>query len=248
MADVLAGAEPLSHAGDRRGALLIHGFTGNPSSMRPVAEAFVAAGWSVELPRLPGHGTTIEEMCTTGWADWTAEVAAAHARLAARTDTMIVGGLSMGGSLTLWAGLTLDGIAGLVCINPKAYGDATLVEDLAPLLDTGITVLPGIGSDIAKEGVTELVYDGTPVGPLIELMRGVGAQEGRYGELTLPMLLLSSTVDNVIPPAEGDRLAAAYGGPVERHLLERSYHVATLDHDAELIRTLAVAFGERVTA
>src|ERR1700709_2358491 len=100
--DVLAGAEPWSFEGGRAGALCIHGFTGNPNSMRPVAEAFAAAGLSVELPRLPGHGTTVDEMMTTTWADWSGEAEAAYQRLAARTDAIVVAGLSMGGTLTLW--------------------------------------------------------------------------------------------------------------------------------------------------
>ena len=57
---LLPGAEPWSAAGGPAGALCLHGFTGNPSSMRGLAEAFAAAGFSVELPRLPGHGTTVE--------------------------------------------------------------------------------------------------------------------------------------------------------------------------------------------
>ena len=69
----------------RPGALVLHGFTGNPSSMRGLAETLAAEGLHVELPRLPGHGTTIEDMLTTGWADWTAEVESAYQRLAART-------------------------------------------------------------------------------------------------------------------------------------------------------------------
>ena len=59
--------------------LVLHGFTGNPSSMRGLAEAMAGAGFHVEMPRLPGHGTTVEDMMTTGWADWTGEVEAAYA-------------------------------------------------------------------------------------------------------------------------------------------------------------------------
>ena len=47
---VLAGAEPLSHvAGSATGVLVMHGFTGNPSSVRSLAEAFIAAGFDVEI-------------------------------------------------------------------------------------------------------------------------------------------------------------------------------------------------------
>ena len=112
---VLPEAEPLSHEGSTpTGVLVLHGFTGNPSSMRGIAEALAALDHHVEMPRLPGHGTTVEEMVTTGWADWTAEVGAAHARLAERADHIVVVGLSMGGSLTLWSGLELPKIVGLV--------------------------------------------------------------------------------------------------------------------------------------
>ena len=87
MPEILPGAEPWSTDGSgpgAPGALCIHGFTGNPTSMRPVAEAFAAAGFAVELPRLPGHGTTVEDMLTTSWEDWSAEAEAAYQRLAAR--------------------------------------------------------------------------------------------------------------------------------------------------------------------
>jgi carboxylesterase len=50
--------------------LVLHGFTGNPVSMRPLAEACAKEGFTVELPRLPGHGTSVEDLMTTGWADW----------------------------------------------------------------------------------------------------------------------------------------------------------------------------------
>ena len=82
---IIPGAEPWSHAGDGdNGALVIHGFTGNPSSMRGIAEAFAAAGFHVELPLLPGHGTAVDDMLPTRWADWAGEAEAAYQRLSGR--------------------------------------------------------------------------------------------------------------------------------------------------------------------
>ena len=86
--------------------------------MRGVAEAFAAAGYHVELPRLPGHGTTVDEMLTTTWADWSGEAEAAYQRLAARTDRIVIAGLSMGGSLALWTALRHPDVRGLVLVNP----------------------------------------------------------------------------------------------------------------------------------
>jgi carboxylesterase len=73
MTDIIEGAEPWSHVGEGpHGALVVHGFTGNPGSMRGVAEALAAAGFHVEMPLLPGHGTRVEDMLPTRWADWRA--------------------------------------------------------------------------------------------------------------------------------------------------------------------------------
>jgi carboxylesterase len=59
---------------------------------------------------------------------------------------------------------------------------------------------------------------------------------------------MTSPQDHVVDPTASDLLAAKVSGPVERVTLERSYHVATVDYDAELIQTKAVEFGRKVTA
>ena len=69
MTNVLEGAEPFSAAGGPVGVLVVHGFTGSPGSMRALAEGVAAAGHTVELPLLPGHGTTVDDMLQTSWAD-----------------------------------------------------------------------------------------------------------------------------------------------------------------------------------
>jgi carboxylesterase len=246
---LLPGAEPWSVDGGSAGALCLHGFTGNPTSMRGVAEAFAAAGFSVELPRLPGHGTTVEDMMATRWADWTAEVEAAYQRLAARTDKVVVSGLSMGGSLSLWTALQHPQVAGLVCINPATKPQAAeVIEMLHGMVDEGADVMAGIGADIADPDATESAYAQTPLRPLLSLVEdGLAPMSERYGEITCPLLLLTSPQDHVVEPSNGDFLAETFGGPVERISLDRSYHVATLDYDKDVIFDAAVAFGRKVT-
>ena len=70
MTTVRPHAEPYRAGTGRLGVLLLHGFTGSPLSMRPWAEHLAADGFRVVLPRLPGHGTTWQELNTTTWSDW----------------------------------------------------------------------------------------------------------------------------------------------------------------------------------
>jgi carboxylesterase len=249
MTELMPGAEPWSAAGGPAGALCIHGFTGNPTSMRPVAKALAAAGFTVELPRLPGHGTTVEEMIATGWADWTAAAEAVYEDLAARCERVVVSGLSMGGSLTLWLASRHPEIAGLVCVNPAVVPQAAeVIEMVRGMLAEGQDRMPGIGSDIADPDAVESSYDETPLGPLLSLMEGLAAMQPQLGRITSPLLLMTSPNDHVVAPTDSDALTAAVSGPVERVTLERSYHVPTLDYDAALVAERAVAFARKVTS
>lgn len=248
---VLPGAQAWSTTGSTTtGALVLHGFTGNPTSMRSLAEALAAAGHSVELPRLPGHGTSIDEMLTTGWADWSQEVASAYERLAARCERIVVIGLSMGGALTIWSGLNFPQTAGLVCINPATRPQAPeILQMLNEALADGMAVMPGIGSDIADPDSTELAYEGMPVQPLLSFMdEGLAPMVGRYGEIRIPLLLFTSRQDHVVDPGDSEYLAAAVGGPVDHHWLERSYHVATQDYDRDYIVEHTLAFVDSLSA
>jgi len=246
----MPGCEPLSHvAGSATGVVVVHGFTGTPWSVRGIAEAMVAAGLDVELPRLPGHGTTVDDMLTTGWPDWSGEVARARAAVAERCDRVVLVGQSMGATLVLASAVADPDLAALVCINPLVRSRTQDELDLIDgLLEDGFEVAPGEGSDIADPDSSDISYDGTPLRPLRSLLvEGVVPIEHRFAGLTMPLRLFTSRQDHVVPPADSEHLAGTYGGPVEHTWLERSFHVATRDFDRDLVTAEAVAFVERVT-
>jgi carboxylesterase len=226
---------------------VLHGFTGNPSSMRGVAEALAAAGFAVELPLLPGHGTTVDDMLTTDFTDWAATAEEAYLELAGRTASLVVVGLSMGATLAAWVTARNPATAGLVAINGMFEPPAPAFLDLLrSSLDQGVNRLPAIGSDIARPGVSEGAYDAAPIPGLISLMEATTELHERLADIRCPVLILTSTQDHVVPPSSSDVLAAAVGGSVERVLLERSYHVATLDFDRDVVENRTVEFARRV--
>ena len=245
---VLPEAEPMSADGGPAGVLVIHGFTGNPSSMRSIAEACAVAGHAVEMPRLPGHGTTVEDMLTTSWADWTAEVDAAYQRLAARCERVVVAGLSMGGTLTLWTAAHHPEVAGIVLVNAASEPSQEMRDALQAMVDAGETLMDGIGSDIADPDVTESAYDQVPVPQLVSMLDGVASLQDQLPRITAPALIMTSAEDHVVAPTASEHLARTLGGPIERLTLERSYHVATLDHDKDLIVERILDFVDRVAS
>lgn len=240
-------ARPELTGGRRVAVLLSHGFTGSPASVRPWGEELGRRGYAVEVPRLPGHGTTWQEMNRTRWSDWYAEVAGAFDRLRAEHDAVVVGGLSMGGALALRLaadrGREVDGV---VLVNP-AVTSANKQLLAVPVLKHVVASMPGIGNDIARPGADEVGYDRTPLKALHSMTQAWRPLRADLPRVTAPVLLLRSTVDHVVDPSSG-RLLQQRLRDVTEVLLPDSFHVATLDHDAPRIVEESAAFVARVTA
>ena len=108
--------------------------------------------------------------------------------------------------------------------------------------------MDAIGNDVADPEVVELAYDQTPLPPLLTMFEAAAEVGADLGKITSPLLLMTSPQDHVVPATDSDVLAAAVSGPVERVSLDRSYHVATIDYDRDLICRTALEFVGRVTA
>jgi carboxylesterase len=222
---LLPGAEPFEHAGGPVGVLLCHGFTGSPQTVRSWADYLAGQGLSVSLPRLPGHGTIWQDMARTGWQDWYGAVDAAFTALAARCEQTFAFGISMGGCLALrLAEVHGSAVRGLVVVNPSLAADNKLLT-VAPVLKYVLKSVSGIASDIKKPGVKEVGYDKVPVAAAASL-------PGLWGITTRHL----NAVDHVVGPASMRVLLAGVPeGLVTVRELADSYHVATLDNDAEAI-------------
>jgi carboxylesterase len=246
--DILPGCEAYSSRGNSMGVLILHGFTGNPYSMRPLAERCAEAGYSVELPRLPGHGTSLEDLVPRRWPDFVAVALDAYDELAGRCDKVAVVGLSVGGGLTALIAEERPRIAGCVFINPMLKGPgAEMEQGLKDLIDSGLDVLAtGGDSDIKKAATTEAKYEGWPLRALQSVIDGVEVVDANLSRITAPSLLLSSREDHTVAPENGDEIVEKSSGPVERVWLEESYHVATLDNDQELVERATIEFLAKV--
>ncbi len=246
---VMPGAEPWSADGNEIGVLLIHGFTGSPASMKPWGRDLAEEGWTVRVPRLPGHGTKWQDANLTTWHDWYAEAERNLLDLQSRCRTVFVMGLSMGGSLALrMAELHDDDIAGIVLVNPAVHTERW-DRHLLPVLQRFVGSFPGISNDIAKPDQDEIAYDKIPLKAAYSLSELWRVTKADLGQVTQPVLLLHSAVDHVVEPSNSEFiLAHISSADATEVVLQDSFHVATLDHDAPIIVRDSIAFVRRLTA
>ena len=212
--------------------------------MRGLALALAGAGLTVELPLLPGHGTAIADMVPTRWEDWSAAADAAYLDLAARCESVVVVGLSMGGTLGVWLAERHPEIAALVLVNPLIQPpDADTVAFIDAMIDGGDEVAcrasgPTSPSRVPSRRPTPNCPCGRPgrSSPRPARWRPGSARSPRRSSCS------PAAEDHVVPPVSGDRLVEGVQGPVERIVLERSFHVATLDYDKDEIEARTVKF------
>ena len=177
-----------------------------------------------------------------------AAVDRAFADLRAECDRVFCCGLSMGGGLALRiAEQHGNAVAGLALVNPSIGSMDLRYKLLLPWLRHVWPSLAGIGSDIALPDVLETAYDRSALHAGYSVTRMWADVRQHLDRVTQPLLVFKSQRDKVVDPLSlkliEERVRSREFSVVR---LERSYHVATLDHDAELIFTSSSAFFQRL--
>lgn len=242
-------AEPFSFGAGEDACLLIHGFTGSPSHMRPPGEALAERGFAVEGILLPGHGTRIEDMNAVTWRDWLACARDAADRLRKTHRNVYAVGLSMGGVLALLLGeeQRADAVVSLAApMRIWQEGNAFLSRFIWPLMP----YTPG--RPFHPEGFLaeyDYGYDGTPVRRVKDLKRLMRMAEKGLASLRCPLLVVQSRADRTVRPVSADIIyAGAASAHKELMMLERSPHVVTLGIEREAVFGRVAAFLSRCAA
>ncbi len=251
--------DPFTLAGTTDIAILAtHGFTGTPVTLRHWGEALNAHDWTVRAPLLPGHGTHWEDLRDVKWQDWYETVEEAFLELSETHEKVFLAGISMGSTLSLrLAEKHGEAVAGLMITNPAVLRPdrreipLLLAADrfrAFDLLGGVLPSVPGLGRDI-KHPVTpqQTSYDQLPLNAAVQLVRLTDDVRRKLPDVQQPLLLFSSTEDHVVDPVNSDVVMARVGSLDRTKVdLPDSYHLATLDADAQTIFDRSVAFVERI--
>jgi len=223
--------------------------------MRPLAEALAERGFAVEVPRLPGHGTHVLDLLNARYADWRVEVERKLTRLKSRTQACILVGLSMGGTLVLdVASQRQRDVAGVVAINALILNRKDILSRLAPLIAKVLPLAPaqmaGLAkNDTAKPDTDEKAYPWVVPAAGHSLLQELPRIRSQLATLRTPALIAYAPQDHSVDP-ENSRtiLRIVPSNDLKELRLDRSYHVATLDYDFDLLVNEISEFADRVTA
>jgi carboxylesterase len=232
--EVMQGAEAFALGDGPVGALLIHGFTGSPQGLRELGGYLAERGVAVAAPRLPGHGTSWQDLNARTAEEWIAAAEEGFDTMSSAREQVFLVGLSFGAALALdLAARYPERVAGVVTIagmvetrDPRRFA-AWLIR----LLTKSLT---GAGNDIADPGAEEIAYDRLPTAATHRMLRFLKRAKAALPAVRCPILILHSHNDHTVGPYNAHTILNNVSS-VRKELvwLDRSYHVLTLDVDRD---------------
>lgn len=220
----------------RSGCLLLHGFSGSPLEMIPLAEVLESEGWIVSNPPLAGHMTSPHDLAKTSWPQWVQSARDAYAELSRQCDRVAILGLSMGGAVALYLGVSelpdaVVAISTPIRVRPlmvRASRAASRVMPLAPVVFRFGPKDPGMRRYRSP-------YRAVPLAGYAELAALLDETRRLLPQLRVPLLVVQGRRDWAIPRDSAREIAdLVTATAVEVLWLPRSGHVVTLDNDREL--------------
>ncbi|MCJ7715520.1 MAG: alpha/beta fold hydrolase [Anaerolineales bacterium] len=247
---IVKNAEPFYFPGNSTGCLLIHGFTGAPTEMRPLGEFLADNGFSVLGVRLSGHGTKMADLTRSHWQDWSASVLDGWNLLQSTTDKIILIGLSMGGALALYHASFLP-VQGVVSLSAPYRIDPDPRLVVLPLLSHFIPYVSKGESDWQDPDAVEehFSYDKYPTKAILQLNKLLGKLQQSLGKVTAPALLIHSKKDLGVNPENMTLIYQGLGtNEADKKMvwLENSGHVVTRDLEKMTVFNEVLSFAKDI--
>jgi carboxylesterase len=233
---ILEGAEEFSFDGGSVGALLVHGFTGSPQGLRGLGEFLAERGLAVEGIRLPGHGTTWQDLNTRSSSEWVAAVEQGYSKLAQGRDKVFLVALSFGSALAIdFAARHPEKVSGLVSL-----AGMVLVKDprrfLSGIIARLTPSIAGVGNDIADPAGREIAYDRLPTGAGHQMLQFIKRARQSLPQVRCPLLVMHSHNDHTVHPANANEIHDRAASTDKKLIwVDDSYHVITLDVERQKV-------------
>jgi len=228
--------------------LLLHGFTASPHEMRFLGNQLNNHGYTVRGARLAGHGTSVDDLARSTRQDWYASARQALRALRKQSPQVAIVGQSMGALLALRLAVEHPSeVSAVALLAPAMRLSKRWVEWARPLLPwlaySGYS-FPKEAGDIAdaEARAERRAYRRMPLCALHQLLELQQEVRPLLSAVRQPALVIHSRQDHTCSLEGVHMLENALTGPVHTVILEKSYHVVSVDVERERVAATVAAF------
>lgn len=232
-----------------KAVILVHGFTGTPDLMRPLANHLYSKGFTVYAPLLAGHGSTKEKLAKTTWKDWYKTVQDTYLDFQQKYSQIHIVGLSLGGLLTLKLAEDYDQIKSIACLATPIFLQKWVHAILPLVANTPLKYLypyqKKVDIDVKNPQVKKNIWTlmSMPISCIYSLTELQGLVRKNLSKITIPTLLMHSRYDSTAPFESMSEIAKRISSKTtETIALENSFHLITVDYDKALVNEKVTDF------
>ncbi|MCD7036092.1 alpha/beta fold hydrolase [Metabacillus sp. GX 13764] len=223
------------------GCLCIHGFTGGPYEVEPLAQYLAKnSGWDVRVPTLPGHGETLN-LRGIKFNQWVEHAEEELKNLLAKENEVYLVGFSMGGMIASYLSIKYP-VSKLVLLSAAAYyvNPKQIFRDIL-----------GMAGDIRHRRLKEnelftrykKKFQSTPISAAYEFRKLVKYVKPHLSDIRIPVLIIQGESDGIVP-VKSARYLYSHVGSSEKKLcfLPQSKHLVCLDCEFDILTEEVDAF------
>jgi esterase/lipase/1-acyl-sn-glycerol-3-phosphate acyltransferase len=190
----------------RTGVLLIHSYLSEPGEMHALASYLRRRGVWVYAPRLPGHGTSAEDLAGRKYREWVQTVETGYVLMSMICDRVVVGGVGVGGSLALDLAARVGKVAGVFAVSPP-FVLRNYSTDFVPAMDVWNRILNKMKRGESSSQFFEFSYGNphvnyprNPVAGVKEVGDFLESIEKEYAAISQPALIIQADKNPVVDP------------------------------------------------